>query len=167
MVNSNTRVFFINSWSYHNCLICPFLICNYVPQYKCRNACPAVRGYASFWYVLSNHEVMHRNCEKTGTFACWKGSKIWNPKPTRQSLHFPYPLWRAKNGTQSSKINGKDNDLEYNLLITCRYMNIVQNQNSPIPTILDGYIFMQHSLNLYKWDRFSRICYVFVLLVAK
>jgi hypothetical protein len=24
----------------------------------------------------------------------------------------------GKNGTQSSKINGKDNDLEYNLLIT-------------------------------------------------
>ena len=24
---------------------------------------------------MSNHEVMHRNCDKTGSYACWKGPK--------------------------------------------------------------------------------------------
>jgi hypothetical protein len=80
--------FMINSWSYHNCLICPFLLCNYAPQFKCRNACLAIRGHTSFWCVLSNHGVMHRNCDKRGSHTCWKGPKIWNPKPTRQDLSF-------------------------------------------------------------------------------
>ena len=33
-------------------------------------------------------------------------------------------------------------------------MNIVQNQNSPIAAILDGYIFMQHSLNFASMGPF-------------
>jgi hypothetical protein len=78
--------FMINSWSYHNCLICPFLLCYYAPQFKCRNACLAIRGHTSFWCVLSNHEVMYRNCDKSGSHSCWKGPKILNPKPPREDL---------------------------------------------------------------------------------
>jgi hypothetical protein len=34
---------------------------------------------------------MHRNCDKTGSYACWKGPKIWNPKPTLPNLSFDIP----------------------------------------------------------------------------
>jgi len=40
------------------------------------NGCLVVRGHASFWCVLSNHEALHRNCDKTGSYTCWKGPKI-------------------------------------------------------------------------------------------
>jgi hypothetical protein len=36
------------------------------------NACLVVRGHASFWCVLSNHETIHRNCDKTGSYTCFK-----------------------------------------------------------------------------------------------
>ena len=36
------------------------------------NACLVVQSHASFWCVLSNHEAIHRNCDKTGSYACSK-----------------------------------------------------------------------------------------------
>jgi hypothetical protein len=41
-------------------------------------------------FDMSNHEVMHRNCDKTGSYAFWKGPKIWNPKPTVKAFHLIY-----------------------------------------------------------------------------
>lgn len=40
-------------------------------------------------------------------------------------LYYPYD---GENGTLSSKINGNDNELEYNLFILCRYLKLVKNQ---------------------------------------
>jgi len=37
--------------------------------------------------------------------------------------YFPYDM---QNGTRSRKSNGKDNEIEFNFLIICRYLNFVK-----------------------------------------
>jgi len=34
-----------------------------------------------------------------------------------------------QNGTRSRKSSGKDNEIEFNFLIICRYLNFVKNQS--------------------------------------
>jgi hypothetical protein len=45
--------------------------------------------------------------------------------------YFPYD---QQNGNRSSKSNGNDNEFDYNILIICRYLNLVKKSEDSFKT---------------------------------